>query len=199
MAACRRRAPALIMYLLLQNVFGQFAVHDGHTVEGVVGHSAVLPCSVTIPTNQKEDRLHILWFKNFTEKLWDCVVQRKRDPDCRPTPQSPRTHISWKFFGSADVEISALQESDSGPYQCWIILKDTYRRRDVLLRVLGLQSEGPRKDTSALRLGLGEMWSPRSVVLLAGWPLAIFLAVLFLARSLCISIRKKKSCLISIL
>ncbi|CAJ0952495.1 unnamed protein product [Ranitomeya imitator] len=135
-------------------IFGQFAVDDEHTVEGVVGHSAVLPCSVTIPTNHKEDHLHILWFKNFTEKLWDCAVQNKRGPDCLPTPQSPRTHISWKFFGSADLEISALQESDSGQYQCWIILEDTYRRTDLVLRVHGLQSEGPRKDTSALRLGL---------------------------------------------
>ncbi|XP_073502176.1 uncharacterized protein [Phyllobates terribilis] len=206
MAASRRQALVLIQCLLLTNVFGQFAVDDAHTVDGVVGHSAILPCSVTITSNQKVDQLQILWFKNFTEKLWDCTVQSETGPACRTTPQAPRTtarslrtHISWKLFGIADLEISALQESDAGQYQCWIILEDTYRRRDVLLRVHGLQSEGPWKDLGAQRLGLGKTWSPRTVVLLAGWPLAIFLAGLFLTRSLCLSMRKKKRRLVSIL
>ncbi|KAM4023769.1 uncharacterized protein ACNLHF_024709 [Anomaloglossus baeobatrachus] len=196
METSRRRAPALVLCLLLRNVFGQFAEHEARTVDGAVNHSAILPCSLSIPSNQRGNQLHILWFKNFTERLWDCMVRSEEGPDCRTTPHAPRTRISWKFFGNADLEISALQDSDAGHYQCWIILEDAYRRRDVLLRVHGLRREEPGPDTGGP--GRGETWFPWTILLLTGWPLAIFLAGLFLARGLFICTRKKK-CRLAIL
>ncbi|XP_044154995.1 uncharacterized protein LOC122941652 isoform X2 [Bufo gargarizans] len=125
----------LVLFLLFRNVCGQFVVDNVYIVDGVAKGSMTLPCSLTAPSNWKDHKLKIIWFKNFTEKLWDCVVKREKPPNCRSSPNSSRTRISWEVFGNADLEISVLQESDAGPYQCWILLSDAYRRRDLLLRV----------------------------------------------------------------
>ncbi|KAG9470401.1 hypothetical protein GDO78_017906 [Eleutherodactylus coqui] len=67
----RRQARTLLLCLLLRNVQSQFAVANEYTVDGTADQSATLPCKLTIPSNWKDDELHVMWFKNFTEKLWD--------------------------------------------------------------------------------------------------------------------------------
>ncbi|XP_040291874.1 uncharacterized protein LOC121003957 isoform X2 [Bufo bufo] len=152
-AAPRGQALTLALCLLLRNVCSQFVVDDVYAVDGVAKGSVTLPCSLTAPSNWKDHELKIIWFKNLTEKLWDCVVKREKSPDCRSSPNSSRSRISWGVFGNADLEISALQESDAGPYQCWILLSDAYRRRDLLLRVHGNHNPSPLLDLFLEKLG----------------------------------------------
>lgn len=191
MATCGDRAVALILCLLLRNSRSQVAVEEAHKVDGAINHSVTLPCSITRSSNWKDDKLQVMWFKNFTEKLWDCAVEEKKTPDCRSSPNASRTRISWKSFGNADLEIRALQESDAGRYQCWILLSDAYRRRDLLLRVHGVHNNPvPGKDSNGQRLGLAVTASSWTIFLLSGWPVAIFLAGMIWTPRFCIRKRK---------
>ncbi|KAM3916538.1 uncharacterized protein RB166_015776 [Leptodactylus fuscus] len=191
MAKPRREVLVLVLCLLLRIVHNHLAMDDTFTVDGAVDHNATLPCSITITSNWKDEQLQVIWFKNFTEKLWDCVVKIKKAPHCQMSPNSSRTQIS-RTFGKADLEISALQESDAGEYQCWIILSDAYYRRDILLRVHGVHSNGQGKNTSRWWWRLMGTVSSWTIFLLSGWPVAIFLAGLLLTKGLGFLKRKRK-------
>ncbi|XP_075037520.1 uncharacterized protein LOC142098581 [Mixophyes fleayi] len=186
----------VLLCLFLGKVYSYFPDDDKHTVDGTVSHNVTLPCSFTIPDNWRDSDIEIMWFQNFKDKLLNCTVREGRSPICWKVTNSFRTHISWDIFGNADLQISNLQESDSGPYQCWIILPDAYRRQDTFLRVNGVRSNDPGKNVSPLH-GFGQ-WNALvdltswNTFLMSSWLLPIFLVIVVLAQKSFNNYRKRR-------
>ncbi|XP_040211814.1 uncharacterized protein LOC120942922 isoform X2 [Rana temporaria] len=183
----------LVLCLLLRKACGDFVAEDLHVVDGLINQYITLPCSFPIPDNWKGQDIHITWYKNFTDKLLDCMVRDGKTPVCQKYPDSSRIQLSWKFLGNADLDIYRFQESDEGPYQCWVIFDDAYQRQDTLLRFHG--DLAGRRDASLFDGFVG--WhsilvvSTWNVLLLSGWPFSLLLAWIFLSQR-CHNRRKGK-------
>ncbi|KAM5152270.1 uncharacterized protein ACMZJ9_010472 isoform 1-T1 [Mantella aurantiaca] len=188
----RVRDLSLVLCLLLRRVLSDFVVEDLQSVDGLINQHVTLPCSIILPDNWRDHEIHIIWYRNFSDKLLDCSVSDGMMPACQEPPDSSRVQLSWKFLGNADLDISSLQESDEGHYQCWIIFEDAYQRRDTYLQVHNVTSTTWEASPHQQFVGWQSMVmvSTCNVLLLSAWSFAFLFAGILLSQR-CHNHRKK--------
>ncbi|KAE8578341.1 hypothetical protein XENTR_v10023478 [Xenopus tropicalis] len=190
-----------ILCLILRKVFSQVSGLNDETINAHVNQQVTLNCSLLTAEDWKQNKVQVMWYKNFTEKILDCKVDKGKTTNCQKLSSSSTAQLSPKIFdGNAALEFSNVQESDGGTYQCWVIFPQFYNKRYIALHV-----QGDVKETSAVgassgmelkdTLGTSSSWD---IMLMSGWLIALILAgVIFLQRHFMRNKRLRYNVLIS--
>ncbi|XP_018092260.1 uncharacterized protein LOC108701747 isoform X1 [Xenopus laevis] len=161
------------------SVFSQVFDLNDETFIAHINQQVTLNCSVLTAEDWKQNKVQVIWFKNFTEKILDCVVDKGKTTKCQYGSGSSRAQLSTKIMeGNAALEFTNVQESDGGTYQCWVIFPQFYKKKYIELHI-----QGEVKDASAVGESTGmrftdtmETNSSWDVMLKSGWFIAFVLA-----------------------
>ncbi|KAE8578353.1 hypothetical protein XENTR_v10023478 [Xenopus tropicalis] len=127
-----------ILCLILRKVFSQVSGLNDETINAHVNQQVTLNCSLLTAEDWKQNKVQVMWYKNFTEKILDCKVDKGKTTNCQKLSSSSTAQLSPKIFdGNAALEFSNVQESDGGTYQCWVIFPQFYNKRYIALHVQG--------------------------------------------------------------
>ncbi|XP_068102757.1 uncharacterized protein [Hyperolius riggenbachi] len=174
----------LVLCILLRRACNSLLENGDNVIDGLVNQHITLPCYFIVADNWKDNEIQVLWFRNFSDKLVDCTVTEGKTPRCQVPPNLSRIQFSGKSFDNVSLDIYNLQKSDEGQYQCWIMLKDAYRRQDTMLRVHS--NRIPDREASSveepLRWHLLAIMPYWNTFLISGWSIALFLAGIILAQ-----------------
>ncbi|XP_063309339.1 CD276 antigen-like [Pelobates fuscus] len=166
---------------LLLCFFVRLAVSQGtqaEVVHALLDQPVTLKCSFHVPVNWNLSEIHIMWFRNFTDKLLDCKVGKSEQQICENSSHYSRTSLaSNPFYGNAALKILKLQESDVGMYQCWVIFPEAYVRINMELR---LQDKEPSKEINVWVKLYTQI--SRNFIMLSGWLIALLLILKVLSR-----------------
>uniref|UniRef100_A0A1I8G821 Lachesin-like n=1 Tax=Macrostomum lignano TaxID=282301 RepID=A0A1I8G821_9PLAT len=129
-------------------------------IEGVKGHSVVLPCEFRgeVPTSEKEFK--VIWQKNKKTLTFD---KAHLDPRFQIVPTD--IHTRNKF----DVKIKDLRVSDEGMYRCIASYQSNYLIKNVTLLIKVPPTIDPKKS-SPLNLVLVEGTSQALTCMADGVP-----------------------------
>ncbi|XP_053550268.1 butyrophilin subfamily 3 member A2 [Bombina bombina] len=183
----------LVLCLIIRKVYSQYPVDDDETVNGILNQPVSLNCIYLTPDNWDHKEVQVIWFKNFTVKLWDCIVKQEEAPLCQSSPFIDRSQLSNHIMdGNVSLEIHKLQASDAGPYQCWVMLSDFYKRQYLMLRV----QDEPKDDLTIqyeARQSVNQLETNhlKSDLIMGGWLFTLLLSGFIFYQNCCIRNKKR--------
>ncbi|XP_075421310.1 natural cytotoxicity triggering receptor 3 ligand 1-like [Ascaphus truei] len=179
----------LVLCLIIMKVCSHVSEERGETVIGELHDRVTLHCPYLSPDDWDGREARVLWFRNLTEKILDCPVKEGERLTCEKNAYSHRTRLSpAALCGDASLEISHLQGSDAGAYQCWVILSQTYHRGNLVLRVQGVMKDVIKMDESSPHemstWNMLETKLPVKVlaILMSGWLIALLLVGILVSQ-----------------
>ncbi|KAM4632324.1 uncharacterized protein O3C94_018832 isoform 1-T2 [Discoglossus pictus] len=169
---------ALVLCLMIRRVICHFFDNNEDAVSGILNKPVILKCFYLSADNRIDKDVQVLWFKNFTTKVLDCMVMEGKKPTCQNLSFPRRTRLSGKALdGDASLELSRFQESDVGSYQCWVIFSDSYHRQDIMLKKQDAFSDALFEESHSEEHLVG--WNntmTHHFLLMSGWFIALLLA-----------------------
>ncbi|OCT61906.1 uncharacterized protein LOC108703276 [Xenopus laevis] len=178
-----------ILCLIFRKVFSQVSELNDETLSAHINQQVTLNCSLLTAEDWKQNKVQVIWFKDFTEKLLDCVVDKGNSTNCQYGSRLSRAQLSAKIMdGNAALEFSNVRESDGGTYQCWVIFPQFYNKKYIALQIQGEEKEASAVGESSGMKTMDTLQTNSSwkIMLISGWFIALVLAGVILLQRYCI-------------